>query len=125
MFLITAAAWCFWRRSPTGTEWWLVALFGTGSAGWIWHLSKRRRAVLVSPNTIRIIERDGQQEVYRISDVGQIRWDFVYGDILIERPDGTELAVIKQRFLASNIQARRIVKTVRRHVQLARDAQST
>ena len=124
MFLICLVSWLF-RGASTGIELWLVGLFGMMSAGWIWHLLKKRRAILVSPNTIRIVERDAQQEVYQIGDVGQIRWNFVNGDILIERPNGTELVVIKSRFLASNIQAWRIVKTVRCYVQLGRDARST
>jgi hypothetical protein len=61
------------------------------------------------------VGRREEDEVYRISDVGQIKWDLVTGDILIERSDGTELTAIRRKFLASNLRARRMVKTVREY----------
>jgi len=46
-------------------------------------------------------------------DVGDARWSFVTGDILIERPDGSELTTIKGRFLRSSLRVMKLAKTVR------------
>lgn len=104
-----------WRGATSGGIW-LIALFATMSAGWIWNVLAKRSVVLVSPRTIRILKRGKEQQVYAIADVGQIKWSFVTGDIVIERSDGTQLTTIKQRFLGSNLTARRVVKTVREYV---------
>jgi hypothetical protein len=120
LLALLGIALCVWRSRPSVFIW-IPLGCGVIAACWVWKLSRRKHVVLVSRSTIRIMGKTPGAVVYRMEDVGQISWSFLSGDIHIKRPDGSELTTIKRRFLASHLQAWRMVKIVRRYAQLARD----
>jgi len=105
-------------RTPAFGLWVPIGL-AVIACGWFWNLRKRRHFILVSRKTIRILGRKTSPEVYAMSEVAGIKWDFVTGEIILERSDGSQLVTINRRFLASNIRARRMVKTVESYLRLA------
>lgn len=95
---------------------WMPLVYGVIGLVWLWHTRKPKRIILVSPNTIRIVDRYKPVEVYHMHDVGRISWRFVNGDVDIERHDGSELRTIPKRFLGSDVRMIKMVKLVKRYV---------
>ena len=120
--LLTLMAGAIWLsgRTPRFGAWVIVGL-ALISAGWFWQLRRTRHFILVSRRTVRIVDGDKDSQVYRLCHIGGIKWSFLTGDIVIQEVDQRHLVTIKRRFLASNLEARRMVKTVRSNARLGRN----
>ena len=92
----------------------LVLVFAT--AGFIielWRYRRPRRMVAVSRSGIRMIGRDGEEQVLPSGDVGHVEWRLTTGQILIYRPDGSLLYTIESSFLRSSRQTKRLLSAIR------------
>lgn len=91
--------------------------------GWLWHISRPQRLVVVSWLEIVLIEGRKLQKKIPMSLVSDASWSFANGDICLTDLDKREVATIARRFLASDSQARKLVREVKRLVG-ARSAHS-
>lgn len=91
-------------------------LFAGMMLGWLWHASRPQRLVVVSSLEIVLIEGRNVQEKVPMSVVSEASWSFVNGDICLTDSKKREVARITRRFLASDSQARKLVREVKRLV---------
>ncbi len=110
--LVVAGVLWVWHGSLV-TEGLFLLPFVLMLGGWVWHLRAKKHYILVSPKRIRVFGRGDGVESYPMLEVGGAKWDFVTGDVVLLRPDGTELTQIKRRFLASNIRSITLARTIR------------